>query len=346
MRALTLGDEAIIDTEGFRLSGRAMRPVRQAVNRVERAGYTAELRRHAELSEAELAEVAHLAEAWRGNETERGFSMALGRLGDPADGRCVVVIARDPSGSIRGLLSFVPWGRRGLSLDLMRRSPEAENGVTEFMVASLIRNGEQMGIRRISLNFAVFRRIFSSAEEVGAGPVTRVSDAVLRFASRYYQLDTLYHSNAKYGPTWVPRMLCYDPTLTAPRAALAMAVAEGFLPSVTVPLLSGAHPEKLESPRDPGFAERVRELEQRLSQPAAPVVRLNDQQRVRLDKARAMTDADRAAYPPRVPRDHSVAEALETLAGHLADDSRPRELRVGTRMQITGRVRALATSVA
>ena len=47
--------------------------------------------------------------------------MALGRLGDPADGRCVMVECRDAQGELRALLSFVPWGPHGLSLDLMRR---------------------------------------------------------------------------------------------------------------------------------------------------------------------------------------------------------------------------------
>ena len=54
--------------------------------------------------------------------TERGFSMALGRLGDPADGDCVLVEARDGDGrAARRCCRFVPWGADGLSLDLMRR---------------------------------------------------------------------------------------------------------------------------------------------------------------------------------------------------------------------------------
>ena len=39
--------------------------------------------------------------------------MALGRLGDPADGRCVLVEALDREGREAGVLSFGPWGRTG-----------------------------------------------------------------------------------------------------------------------------------------------------------------------------------------------------------------------------------------
>ena len=66
----------------------------------------------------------------------------------------------------------------------------------------------------------MFREVFSSADQVGAGPITRLNDAALSFASRFFQLESLYRSNEKYKPTWVPRLLCYDPALTVPRAAL------------------------------------------------------------------------------------------------------------------------------
>ena len=100
-----------------------MAPVRRAVERVQRAGYTLTVARHGDLGVEELTHLEGIADQWRAEGDERGFSMALSRLGDPADPRCVAVLARDANGELTGLLSFVPWGRRGLSLDLMRREP-------------------------------------------------------------------------------------------------------------------------------------------------------------------------------------------------------------------------------
>ena len=147
--------------------------MRQAVKRIERAGYTSRVRRHGEIPDDEMAELLARAQAWRGAETERGFSMALGRLGDPSDGRSVMVEAYDARGDLRGLLSFVPWGRRGLSLDLMRRDRDAENGLNEYMIAEVVAAGPHLGAQRISLNFAMFRAVFSEGERIGAGPVLR-----------------------------------------------------------------------------------------------------------------------------------------------------------------------------
>ncbi|MGJ3509782.1 bifunctional lysylphosphatidylglycerol synthetase/lysine--tRNA ligase LysX [Enemella sp. A6] len=331
LTALALGDEAVLHTDRFTLAGPAMRAVRHAVGRVERAGYTAEINRFAALTPEAREEAADLADLWRGSDTERGFSMALGRVRDPADGQCLLVLAKDAQGEPQGLLSFAPWGRHGASLDLMRRSPAADNGITEFMVASLMKHAEELGIQRISLNFAVFRHVFSAAEQVGAGPVTRLSNALLKLASRFYQLDSLYRSNDKYSPQWSPRLLCYEPGLTAARAAWAMAVAEGFLPSPR----RGSE----EVVRDEHFLTQLRALEAAPPVPALPTRKLNDQQRVRRRKAAEMDAAGRAPNPPSVPRSHSIAEARTLLSG--AAEGRPSELHTGEVVSITGRVRAL-----
>ena len=110
---------------------------------MQRAGYTVQVRRHADLTPAEMTRVIDLAARWRGTETERGFSMALGRLGDPNDGRCVLAEAFDAAGKPMALLSFTPWGTGGLSLDLMRRDRESDNGVVEYVVATVMQNARR-----------------------------------------------------------------------------------------------------------------------------------------------------------------------------------------------------------
>ena len=335
LRVLEIGDEAIIDVDEFTLRGSAMKPVRQAVNRVTAAGYTYTIRRHSELSADELDTLAHLAEKWRGEETERGFSMALNRVGDPADGRCLVITALDAEGEIRGFLSFVPWGQRGISLDLMRRDKSAENGLNEYMVASLVASSGQVGIRRISLNFAVFRSVFSEAEKVGAGPMTRLLDSVLGFFSKFYQLETLYRSNDKYRPAWVPRTLCYSPTLTVMRAAIAVGTAEGFLPQVGPKFLVGEQTPLEQPRRDPEFYEQAAADENEARTVCAPTRRLNDQQRARLEKLTSLAEYGLPAYPVSVARTATIAQVREA-AGSLPPDTRTDRV-----VSVVGRVGAV-----
>ncbi|WP_189830708.1 phosphatidylglycerol lysyltransferase domain-containing protein [Streptomyces zaomyceticus] len=250
--ALELGDEAIVETDEFTLDGRAMRTVRQAYNRVKRAGYEVRIRRHEDIPAGEMAELLRKADDWRDGATERGFSMALGRLGDPEDGRCVMLECRDGgdgegAGELRAVLSFVPWGPKGLSLDLMRRDRDSENGLMEFMVIELLQRAEEIGITQVSLNFAMFRSVFERGSKLGAGPVLRMWRSLLSFFSRWWQIESLYRANAKYRPIWEPRFMLFEKSADLLRIGLAAGRAEGFLEAPGLP--RWMHRRHLESGR-------------------------------------------------------------------------------------------------
>jgi lysyl-tRNA synthetase class 2 len=345
MGALELGDEAVIDVRDFGLDGRAMRVVRQAVQRVERAGYTVRIRRHADIDGADMVSVVADADRWRDTETERGFSMALSRLGDQADGRCVLVECMDSEGVRRALLSLAPWGDRGLSLDLMRRDRTAENGVNEFMVTSLIHHARLLGVERISLNFAMFRAAFEGGERIGAGPVLRLWRGFLLVGSRWWQLESLYRANAKYQPVWFPRYLCYADRRDLLRIGVASAVAEGFVspmrlrirgpvrPDVSpltsataggaevAALVAAAEAGDRDHDRDPVAAELARQLAD-----------LPEQVRVRRDKYDRLRARGVDMYPVGFPRTATMHEVRERF-GDLPPDTR-----TGQRVGITGRV--------
>ncbi|MFE0514296.1 bifunctional lysylphosphatidylglycerol synthetase/lysine--tRNA ligase LysX [Streptomyces sp. NPDC058964] len=324
--ALQLGDEAIVHVPGFDLDGRDMRVTRQAVHRVRRTGATSRIRRHDALTESEMEEVVDKADAWRDTETERGFSMALDRLGDPADGDCLLVEASGDDGRLLALLSFVPWGRDGVSLDLMRRDRSAPNGVMEFMVAELCAAAPKLGVRRISLNFAAFRSVFEEGARIGAGPVLRLWRRLLLFFSRWWQLEALYRSNAKYHPEWYPRFICYGDTAALARIGLASGIAEGFVSVPSLRKLWGKGHSK--AGQRPTTTEGLPPLPELgldggdEAGPAAPDAGLPEQVRVRhrrLDRLRAEgTDP----YPVGIPQPtHILAEVREgeevTVAGRI-----------------------------
>jgi lysyl-tRNA synthetase, class II len=228
LTALELGDEAVMNVADFSLSGRSMRNVRQMVNRVAKHGYVAEVRRVRDIPPAELAAIIEAADSWRGGQTERGFSMALGRIGAPGDEDCVLATATE-NGVIRAVLQLVPWGSDGLSLDLMRRDKNAQPGLNDFLIVETIKAASCLSVKRISLNFAMFRAALERGERIGAGPVLRAWRSVLLFLSKWFQIESLYKFNAKFCPVWEPRFFVFPSTKDAPRIALAALEAEAFL---------------------------------------------------------------------------------------------------------------------
>ena len=113
--------------------------MRQSVTRSRKAGFTASLHKLGELSEDELGSSSACRSAWRGDEPERGFSMAIDWLRGDHLGESAVVLARDGDGEVRGFLHFVPcYGRSAMSLGLMRRERDSVNGLMEFLIVSAI----------------------------------------------------------------------------------------------------------------------------------------------------------------------------------------------------------------
>jgi lysyl-tRNA synthetase class 2 len=333
LRVIELGDEAIIHVREFALDGRDMRPVRQAVNRVCRAGYTVRIRRHCQISTDEMTRIIDLAARWRDTETERGFSMALGRLGDPADGRCVLVEAFDAQGQEAALLSFTPWGTNGLSLDLMRRDRSSDNGLIEFMVAEVIAAAPQLGVERISMNFAVFRSAFEEGARIGAGPILRAWRGLLLFFSRWFQLESLYRSNVKYRPEWVPRYLCFEDIRDLAKVSIASGIAEGFVvvPSLRTLLRRGAARQAEVLPEGvPVEAEPAVVADRSPAAGSAPP--LPEQTRVRLAKAEALRAAGIDPYPPGFTRTRGCGEVRASYA-ELAPDAATGDL-----VAVAGRV--------
>ncbi|MGQ4598843.1 bifunctional lysylphosphatidylglycerol synthetase/lysine--tRNA ligase LysX [Nocardia sp. R6R-6] len=317
LSVLRLGDEAIVDTRNFSLAGPEMKPVRQAANRLRKHGVVVRIRRHRDIPAEEFPGIIARADSWRDTESERGFSMALGRLGDPLDGDCLLVEAINPQDRVLGMLSLVPWGHTGASLELMRRDPQGPNGVMELMISQLALQSEHYGVTKVSLNFAVFRSVFEEGGRIGAGPVLRLWRGVLLFFSRWWQLEALYRSNVKYQPHWVPRFFLFEERRQLPRVALASGLAEGFVPRLgkqtDAMTHTGAHtavPATVTGLNADGSPPETPEVHGEEQLPRRP-----EQVRVRMDKLARLADSGVDPYPVAYPPTHTVAEARRSPRG-------------------------------
>lgn len=236
LQSLEMGDEAIIDIASFSLEGRAMRNTRQMVARAKRSGYEVTITRFSDLTEVELHQLQGRAAEWRGKERERGFSMNLGRFGQRRDEQALLVEAKK-NGKSYAFLQLLPWGEKRYSLDVMRRSPDADPGLNELMITELIHWGSKFGVTHLSLNFAAFRSIFERGEEVGASPILRIMRWVLLRASKWIQIESLYRFNSKFQPTWETRFLLFPKGSSLVRIGVAVLEAEAFIvwPRLTAP---------------------------------------------------------------------------------------------------------------
>ena len=285
-----LGDEAIIHTNRFDINSHNMKQLAAAVRRVRREGVDITIRRLEEIPADEMTELRRVSEEYRVGE-ERGFSMSLDRILDEVDGRTLVVVGRQEDGTIQGVLTFAPWGQKGVSLAHMRRKPDSVNGIVEAMVVALIEHGQDGALDRISLNFAMFRKVFEEGLRVDAGLYERAIRKIMVFASKFWQLESLYESNARYEPEWYSRYFCYLGAAQLTPVILAAGELEGFMPQLS-------HRTWQSWKVTPEHLAAVREIEQQAVDLSIPREKLPEQMRVRRDKAARLEAAGMEAWPP------------------------------------------------
>lgn len=228
MRDLYVGDEAVVDVRRFSLEGGRNKGLRQAVNRIAKHGYTIEFHDPSLIADDLRADLQKLMTESRRGDVERGFSMTLSRIFDPADEGLLLSVCRGPDGTPAAFCHFVPAASiNGYSLDLMRRSDtDHPNGLTDFVVVRTIEHLRDEGHIGLGLNFAVMRSVL--ADERGDSLGLRGQKWLLSRLSGSMQIESLWRFNSKFDPDWVPRYAVYDTPESLIASALAVARAESF----------------------------------------------------------------------------------------------------------------------
>jgi lysyl-tRNA synthetase class 2 len=203
LRAIKLGDEAVVRPDAFSLEGRAIRKVRQSVTRLEREGYRFRVVAAGDVDTKLRAELEDVSAAWRGSNVERGFSMAMDdQFREP---ETFFAIA-EQGDTVGGFLHVVPSGR-GFSLGAMRRRRDTPNGLMEYLIVELLGWAQEREAEEISLNFCVFADLLA---ETPRNRLAAVARAFLRVGDRLFQLDRLLVFSRKFAPEWRPRYLCVE----------------------------------------------------------------------------------------------------------------------------------------
>ncbi len=228
MRSYYIGDEALVTLSGLDLAGKRHKSLRQAVNRMKNYGYSVTLVNPTQLNEHDSEQILAIMASSRRGDRERGFSMTLGRVFDPYDTDLLMSICRSADGTITGFCQWVPAPAvHGYSLDLMRRDlGEHPNGMFDLLIVETIRQLNEQGYQSLSLNFAAMRAVL--AGERGSGIPSRVERWVLGRLSDSMQIESLWHFNAKFDPTWLPRYLVVDTIENLPAIAIAAGKAESL----------------------------------------------------------------------------------------------------------------------
>jgi lysyl-tRNA synthetase, class II len=160
LHAVASDEETVLDAAAVPPELARLRTVMPA------GGYEAVLRRQRDVDPQEWPHLAQLADAWgqhgrrlRALRGRRRAAPGVGRLGDAADGDCLLAECRDRRGRVCAMLVLVPWGEDGLTVDLLRWDRESGRAAADFLLAEVLHRAGTgappvCGVARVSLALA------------------------------------------------------------------------------------------------------------------------------------------------------------------------------------------------
>ena len=249
-RTFQVGVEAIVDLDGFALTGSARANLRHTITRCRKAGVSVRWFPAGIDAGAEPGLVNRLAAIdaiWR-KQAGPEMRFTIGRFDIHSLAFQPVAVAVDESGDPLGFTTFRPTGSdRGWVLDLMRRGAGSPPGVVEFCIAEAAAGFREIGGVTLSLGLAPLAGLDSagSFEE-------RLLEFATRLTGRWYDVKGLAFFKAKFDPTWVPRYGATRRRRDFVRFVVALVLVHVRLSSLLPRRRSAAH-----SPSQVAFDESI-----------------------------------------------------------------------------------------
>lgn len=218
-----VGADAVIDVESFTLEGSHWKSIRSTLARLERSGHRVEELAHP-IGQATIAELAEVSDAWRADGGHRERTFTLGQFSAAYLEATRVIVVRDSDDRIAAFINIVPayQGSTG-TFDMMRRRPDAANGVMDLLFVTMITTFRTDGLKGMNLGMAPLALV----------PDDDITDrALLQLRSHgehWFNFEGLYRYKDKWRPRWEPRYLAYRNSTDLPAVLRAVQTA-GELP--------------------------------------------------------------------------------------------------------------------
>jgi phosphatidylglycerol lysyltransferase len=219
LRAIRIGQEAIVDLAGFSLEGGERKNIRTSVNKMRRLGYSAAVLRPPHPSTL-IHQLSEVSDDWLSERSTAEMKFSVGWFDEDYLNRCPVVVVRNAQDEIEAFANILMEGpNKEVAVDLMRQRKSAEKGQMDFIFASLLCWAQEEGYERFSFGL-------SALSGIGESPGDPAVEKALRFVNQQvvqvYNFKGLYAYKAKFGPVWYPRYLIYPDVSTLPATASAL----------------------------------------------------------------------------------------------------------------------------
>ncbi|GAC66249.1 bifunctional lysylphosphatidylglycerol flippase/synthetase MprF [Gordonia soli] len=237
-RSVQIAEDTIVDLPELAFKGKPWQGVRSALNKAKKENITFRLVALADEPFSIKSQVRAISEEWVGDKGLPEMGFTLGSVDEALDPEVRVALALDESGSVHGVLSWLPVYApadgsgtpvvRGWTLDVMRRRSDGFGPVIEYLIGSSALAFKDEGAQFLSLSGAPLARSDDAAE---AERMDRVLDSLGAAMEPFYGFRSLHAFKKKFNPRYEPVFLSFRDESDLPRIGLA--ISRAYLPDAT-----------------------------------------------------------------------------------------------------------------
>lgn len=223
---LKIGEEAIVPLNEFSLEGSHRRGLRRDHRGLVGAGAAFAVEPAERVPEL-LEELRAVSDQWLAAKQTREKGFSLGRFDDAYLRWFPVAVVRVEGRIVAFANLWCAPAGGALSMDLMRYSAAAPDGVMTYLFVEMMLWGKANGYRTFNLGMAPL----SGFDDRSLAPLwARAGAFVSRHGESWYHFKGLRHYKDKFDPVWRPRYLASPAGLALPRilASVASLVSGGL----------------------------------------------------------------------------------------------------------------------
>ncbi|MEW1959027.1 bifunctional lysylphosphatidylglycerol flippase/synthetase MprF [Kineococcus sp. NPDC059986] len=211
-----LGEEAVLDLEGFSLAGKARVGLRNCRNKSQRLGMSVEFVAAADVDPL-LPQLREVSQAWLTHRNGREKRFSLGAFDEEYVRRFPLAVVRQDGRITAFATLWTSADGRDVQVDLMRRLPDGPRTVMTYLFVECILWAQERGCATFNLGMAPLAGL--RAEEGPTSVWDLLGHLVWTHGERFYNFQGLRTFKQGFAPRW---QACYVASPGGPALTSAM----------------------------------------------------------------------------------------------------------------------------
>lgn len=201
---MKIGKDAIVDLSEFSLAGNRNKSNRQAINRINKAGYKFSIL-NPPYTEEVFNTLKEISDEWLDGKKEKGF--CIGFLDKDYIEMDKLAVVKDSENNIKGFATIMPmYDNKTLSVDLMRFKKIELNGLMDYMFANIFEYCKENRYRYFNLGLVPLADVGNNKYSFFR---EKIAYQIFLHGNHFYSFEGLKKFKDKYANNWENRYIAY-----------------------------------------------------------------------------------------------------------------------------------------